>query len=697
MVSPHSNPTHHKFPPRRGRVLLRQQDSFYAQGEVFNPDPDQLPQFLPRTDWPADPSQGAQHRPHRKYNNDYWPRGDRNITLKQRAARVRVDRGYPQLMPMPPYLHAVSSQSGRSIYNDSIWQDHVAILHGLLRHTLRGVSDQNPGRWLDGDEITELLTCMSYGMNQSMAYFEPWTISGPPRVSGVDRGTQLPFEQDWVPEFGMEMKVGAYHPLDLSPDMSSYKDEMRKRILGRRWLVAPINQFESHWIISLFDRLKGQLYIFDPAGVSRGQRIEATVHLWARFWNSLDMPFHFQYFVPSVTEQLGGWECGLLCVHWILMTLRNRVGGEKIPASDLTIQTDDFQLLGQGPGNFPLVDSDLYIPDWMPLNCRAPRPALLAVIRLTRVLVCNELGLKDEPEFQAKDGKGHESPFKRIVQDLKGSQGLVRIKQFFTGHGGLQSSQPLKSKPMDYDGNAHVHRVHHPTRGTEGVIDLDPKRLATVPPQPLGVRWPDPVEESTLEVTSMQQDDNNATATRYPVQVDFYDRRYPNRVFPPLTLSVEQWQPTQGANQIIFYEFLLRARFPNQPAGNASSSIHLSFALPNAAQPAIPSSDIGSSGDLSTPSSPSVTSSSGQVSFNNQSLHSAQPAIGSFGQAVSNIESLDSTQPGIGSSEQASFGNQSQGGDAAGSSPRGTKRAWGSDDEDGSPSVRQAKRRRSVY
>ena len=567
-----------RSPARRGRVFLRRQGNFYGEGEILYPEPFQPPQFLPRTEWPEDPSQGANHRPAGRYPNNYWPRDDSNIPAAQEAVRRSVELGYPQLKPMGPYQLANSPHSGRPIYEGSIWHDHVAILHGVLRHTLPNK------RWLEGDDIAELLICLSYGMNQSTLCLRPWVIMGPSPANPNPRA-QMPFQQSWNDAFGMEMKDGAYQTDAPQLDRAAFKNKMRHEMLGRRWLVAPINQVGHHWIISLFDREEGQLYIFDALSSSRDQRIEATIHLWARFWNDLDMPFHFQYYVPSVTIQSSSWECGLLCVYWVLMTLRNRVG-TKMLASNVQIQTDDFALCGRTFSNeFPLADSSLHIPDWMPINCMSGKTALAAVVRDTQVLICNDLGLWNEPMFKQNDGKTTVSPFERLFQFFSGKKGKEKMPNFFTGHGGLQFSYSQQSTARDY--NPSADREQRPASGTDGFVELRPQQLAAVPYQDIDrIRFPEPAvaEGHGLWARHLQPDDENFTDERYDVLLELGDRRDPNRTLAPLTITLDKWRHNPGANHFINYMFRMQASFPYQPEEQRPSTDN-SLPVANRLQP----------------------------------------------------------------------------------------------------------------
>lgn len=382
--------------PCRGGVLARRPGKFYGDGEVFNPETGKLPTFLPRTEWPADSSEGIDQRPDGLYMNQDWSLDDGNVTDDQRSARALVARGYPQLQPMPPYTAAISPHSGLPTYNGSIWPDHVGILHGLLTHTL----EEQTGVW--NEEIAELMTCVSYGMDDSVTFLKPWVFRIPEDADLDD--------YVWLSQLGMPMPRSKDH-CDLPPaDRAAYQQTMRTRMLGRRWVVVLVSQRgvrsrrEGHTMATIFDRKKGQLYIFDSVDVGRERRVAACVYLWTQFWDRLDMAFDFQYFVPPVSIQPYNWECGLLSVHFILKTLRCRENDPVIEAWDSNVDIGDYNLFGRCLAELsPLEDPSLELSDWLPTGFIVPQAGLNEIVRLFRVMICNELGLKEHEDFNWED------------------------------------------------------------------------------------------------------------------------------------------------------------------------------------------------------------------------------------------------------------------------------------------------------
>ncbi|KAI6781606.1 uncharacterized protein J7T54_005317 [Emericellopsis cladophorae] len=287
-------------------------------------------------------------------------------------------------------------------YEDSVWLDHAAILHGILMYT---IGDRRRPYYLDSSEIHQLLTTISYGMHQSMAWLEAWSICGPPssRMIKHDSRASHHFAKQWVPAFGMEMFEGAFCFGSTEP---GWEHQMRTRIHGNRYIVVPICQFEMHWMMTIFDREAGHLYIFDAVEADRETRVEAAVHRWAQFWDRLGFPYHFQYFAPAVSLQAGSWECGLIGIHWVTNTLRHRVGGTEYRADDDNIVVKDFNLRDHDHANYPLETASIPVHDWVP-NSVAVFDALpfgtglslaksVEWICLYYKIVCaNELGIRE--------------------------------------------------------------------------------------------------------------------------------------------------------------------------------------------------------------------------------------------------------------------------------------------------------------
>lgn len=487
-----------QLPASRGSVFVREAGQFYGPNETLNPEPtEQLPQFLPRVDWPQ------RSRPRGQYFDPNGPPLDRNEAQVMNnpthlAARAKWDHDNPDLSPMPPYQHASNAFSGRPRYNTfSIWHDHAMILYNLLTETLE------KRNWLSEDDITELLTCVSYGMHQSMTWLHNWTFEW--QNANQKGGDGRPFHKELNPDFGIYTVVNHVEDYLLDP---SQRDSTLRRILGRRWIAVPINQFQYHWIMTLFDRQEGQLYIFDGVKMNRKDRIEAAVHMWAKFWKNMGMPWHFQYFVVPVEQQQESWECGIIGIAWIIAALRNRASGDHILATDASIHAEDFVLNGHIPDDYEYQDSSIALPDWLPPGCKSGGNGADAVRRMFQILIANELGLQNHKVMTASEKQSTKTKTKeekakhkktawgridQVVQRWKEKAQKTKnqtskdaqnapddmilvVEDFYTGAGGLQFSWPLTQLPREYDPKAE--RTHYSAHQRTGEIDFSPQRLA---------------------------------------------------------------------------------------------------------------------------------------------------------------------------------------------------------------------------
>ncbi|KAF4589896.1 hypothetical protein GQ602_003785 [Ophiocordyceps camponoti-floridani] len=452
-----------RFPARAGHVILRSAGDFTGPCEDVT-DHGQLPQFLPRTEWP----------------DDHLARVllTRSASLEsavdfQDATQISelVDRArpiYSQLVPMPPY------QSIAYELHDGVpWLAHAAVLHDLLYRT---ITSHKP---LSKDEMFALLRVVSYGMFQSMAWLYPWHID-------VDSSGRPAHE--WRDDFNMPMSAGQFN--------LPYKDHeyYMRRLFGRRWVVAPIRYGEAQWNMTIFDRSRGLLYIMDCGEASaRPERIEACVHLWVRFWNWLQLPYDFRYLVPAVTAYCGVRDSGLVAVGWLMSVLRDQVGD--VTADKPPIRAD-LVLTSREP-DAELQGGDLHVGDWLPDGCRLPSGGLLAVRRIIKVMICNELGLAYH-EVLTKKFRNHRGRqpevlpsalmlLRHTVKKLGQRDGLLRPRRFWTAKGGPQFALAQRMMAGDYDDGA---RRRHRRRPDEQRCRVETRGEALTTRDRQLLRWP---------------------------------------------------------------------------------------------------------------------------------------------------------------------------------------------------------------
>lgn len=281
----------------KGYIALRP-GNFYLEGESFPPQ-EQLPQFLPRLEWPADPTVGRENHGHLP-TDVAWDHGPSNV--RQRGLLFAA---YPQLKPMTPWVD--------SRYDDIHWHAHLTKVHALYRGFRKEFHEVQP------QQMSAMLRILSYGMSHSTAIMRPWEVA--PSLGVVDGVEQAPI----MPVQGLGCMRAAF--LDI-PGTVMNREEHRQRIAGRRWIVVPILQGHRQWTISLFDRKAAQLYIVDTNGQdeeARAGRIRATFGLWVAWWNWIGFPHSFTYFAVPVTKSAAPDDSGLACMSWMIQNLRNCV------------------------------------------------------------------------------------------------------------------------------------------------------------------------------------------------------------------------------------------------------------------------------------------------------------------------------------------------------------------------------------
>ncbi|KAM4060792.1 hypothetical protein HRG_001677 [Hirsutella rhossiliensis] len=451
------------LPAQIGRVSLRGSGSFTGNNETTF-DHGQLPQFLPRIQWPD----GHVAQILGRHTSALGTGIDWTVRSEVEDLRDRVTSIYSCLAPMPSFA------SG--LYDETPWLAHVAFMHDILHCS---ISNQIPLAEL---EMFALLRTTSYGMFESMAWLYPWHIPGP---CGDDK-----LAEEWRPDFSMRMKVGEFQ------EPGSDEQYYQSRMYGRRWVVAPVLCGEEQWSMTIFDRCQGHLYIFDSGdGPRRSERIEACVHLWVRFWNWLHLPWDFQYFVPTATRQTSAKDSGLISIAWLMFVLRDQVGGT-MSVDDVTVRRADVVITAADPG-VEIEPSDLCLRDWLPDGCKLAYGGLMAVRRIIKAMVCNELGLAHHEvltkEFRNYDGRvpgiipSALTLLRNMGTQLAAHDSMLPPDLFWTAQGGPQfaMAQRIVAGPYQHDAPRR-HRPH--TQQRRFRVEATPDALARRTTQE--VQWP---------------------------------------------------------------------------------------------------------------------------------------------------------------------------------------------------------------
>ncbi|KAG6009460.1 hypothetical protein E4U21_002375 [Claviceps maximensis] len=431
-----------------GRVTLNDGDFFPPYESLI--DHIQLPQFLPRTEWPGDHS--ATQLLSARIVTPIHRDGDAAMIEQLRHELYDGSTGtYRALRPMQPF------DNNDRVYFDMPWHVHLATAHNLFHRTM----NSSRGSGLAVSEMSALLRIVSYGMYKSMTMFEPYHVWGLPVIT-PPRTRPGAFEETWNETFDMPTKLGRFW------DGKEIRgtEECKVKLWTRRYVVVPVlyGRARSQWGMTVFDRSEGHLYIFDCGGPEfKEERVKSCVHFWIEFWNALGMTNTFYYFVRDTTQQPDVRDSGYLSIIWLMNTLRNQVGhvmsteDEGVRRNDIDVCEPDIKVPFR---------SSLYLRDWVPDGCGTLRSAMMSVRRIIRIMLCNELGLKNHAVMKKQyvNAADATDPFPSawtiisvLSREIVHNNGWLRSSRFWTAHGGPQFALPIRTSITLYD-------RHHPRR-----------------------------------------------------------------------------------------------------------------------------------------------------------------------------------------------------------------------------------------
>lgn len=437
----------------------------------------QLPQFHPRTQWPHPPNliQAGYDNVHINgaLRHIDWDEDDELNDLHDLMHAHHADL-LQVIYQMPPFQPNNFNAGVAPQYQVHDWWEHVAVCQRLVRFRI----SSNPP-WIEKREMMAFLTIISYGMDHDTAFFRPMHVD-----MITQDGVEQPAETH-KPEFKMLMKSN--HALRDEDDV----DFIGRAMYGRRWLVAPILYGESLWGMTVFDRLAGQLFVFDCGAryqrdhitelyvETRQNRIKAVVHLWVQFWNFMHMPFTFQYFAPGVTQEQSVGRSGLLSVMWAMHNLRNKVGKYMDPEDDDFLRRDIN--ISQPDLTTVLERSSLPLHDWIPDGCTTEKSGWLATKHTLKVMMLNELGLPQDDITKALRPAGRLSAHAEMqlhIRDIHLNQEMPQ-NAFWCGQGGWQIAYPNNVGFIPYDANAE--RFHYDDGRPHVHIENRPRNMVFRP------------------------------------------------------------------------------------------------------------------------------------------------------------------------------------------------------------------------
>lgn len=483
-----AQPPPHYLPSLQGRLFLHCGNPWVpnAAGHDFILDNEglragrQLPQFLPRIDWPNPPYTIQSRQAIPTYDTDHrdphLPAQNAPVKVAEVQRARNVD--YRNLQP-PPFLKEMGPFD-QGDYRGKSWHEHVTHCHNVLIERIPN------HQWLSDVEMQSLLTIASYGLDETTCFLEHEFL--------LHGWSGRRFQTECVPELGgQRLAQGIIMPNSDFMVSTNTRRAVRESMCERRWIVAPVMTDGNHWCMTIFDRESSALYILDTMARGRDRRIEGICHLWARFWNRLGLPYHFRYFAPRTLEQSGTWECGYLGVVWVMHNLRNGVGQFIMNVQGHNVRRRDIAI-GNHPLGFPDRPSRS-LSHWQPRGY-PDHMATEGVMLMLSAALCNELGISDHdsmanppPNAQLQFPGSTQGAYDRIIQTsqkLKSSgQGAgqpptIDPGSFWTSTGGPQFSWGT-AQTSNLNPGPTARREYQPS-GRRSVIEYRGLHLLYNPP-----------------------------------------------------------------------------------------------------------------------------------------------------------------------------------------------------------------------
>ncbi|KAF5011394.1 hypothetical protein FDECE_2488, partial [Fusarium decemcellulare] len=176
--------------------------------------------------------------------------------------------------------------------------------------------------------------------------------------------------------------------------------DWRKDVHGKRFFAGlAFHRQTEHWTSFIWDRVRGQLLIYDSSSDSSKivGHARATVLAWRQFLAHAGLPYNFDYYALPLTPQREAQQAGLLAAAALFNALRGLVGltcedlGKTIPSTRLLIDGSSHPPK-QG---FELLHRDWFLQPWLPRTRANCDLALRCVRTLFSVAILEEMGVQD--------------------------------------------------------------------------------------------------------------------------------------------------------------------------------------------------------------------------------------------------------------------------------------------------------------
>lgn len=324
---------------------------------------------------------------------------------------------------------------------DISWGEHVCRLWKLWVDIDKEVK-------LSSTSLVELLPVLSYGLEDMICLARRELIIYDAAVKpnshfGMSQGRPFhgksPYLAGYHDKVSCDAKLGFSTPL-----------EFRRAMHGKRFLVGIIHFYSiPHFTTFIFDRARAHFYHFDTLGdqpyatpgADQVGRMRCAVLAMRETLMWAGQPFFFDFFGVPVSEQPRGWECGILSVFCLFLTLRGLVGNQYDDV-DIKYRSRPVTIEGQDHMGGIVRHPELPMRDWILVKGGDPVLSRDRISAWFQRVIMDELGVpgarcleKGKNPSTIRSGK-HANLIKCPGDDLSNSR--LPIQQLYTSLGGYQ-------------------------------------------------------------------------------------------------------------------------------------------------------------------------------------------------------------------------------------------------------------------
>lgn len=272
------------------------------------------------------------------------------------------------------------------------WREHACCLWELWLEIDRE-------KMLKSNSVVELLPLLSYGIEDIVCLARRELIIYDASVHpnshfGMSQGKSFraksPFLAGYQDKVSCEANLGFSTPLDF-----------RHAMHGRRFLAGIIHfQSVPHFTTYIFDRARAHFYHFDTLGdlpyttpgADQAGRMRCAVLAMREALMWAGQPFYFDFFSVPVSQQPSSWECGILSVFCLFLTLRGLVGNQCTDLVDM-YRPKPVTIEGHDHINSVIRLPELPLRDWILVDGGDPELSRDRISAWFQRVIMDELGV----------------------------------------------------------------------------------------------------------------------------------------------------------------------------------------------------------------------------------------------------------------------------------------------------------------